>query len=484
MFFCLSFLTGIIFASLLKVNLIIEILWLITGLFLIGVFWNIKNARIIGFCFFFMYFGAINFNNNLYTVESSELTKLDKQEVTLTGIVSSEIDRNLEKSKITVDVVSGKETMGKILVFADKYVDLNYGDKVSLTGVLRLPGRIEDFDYQGYLAKDGISMTMAYPEIRIIGKEAYDNLWQGIVGKIYYIKDLAKEEIRKDLGIKEGAVIQGMILGDSNRIDDEFKKDLSISGLSHVIAISGSHIVLFSAMLFEILMILGLWRKQAQTAVIIFTFIYVFMTGMLASAVRSAIMISLMFLAQILDRNSSNTRTLIVAASIMALENPLIIKFDLGFQLSFLAVLGLIYAAPVFNGLLNRIKSAYFREMIAMTLSAELFTIPILINAFGYFSVISIANNVIITPIIPLIMATGIIFPFLGIIFHPLGFIIGLVCELFTFLLVALVELSSSIPFSVLAVDIPLFWIIIIYIPIIWYIIYTKKRKELDFLRQ
>ncbi len=488
LYFCLSFVSGVLIASFFISSLVLEILLIILGLILIGAFSKKKELVVIGFCLFFLSFGMFHYASNLEKIKTNTLTDLDGKEVSISGVVADEIDRSLDKAKITVDVLSKEnKVVGRALVFADKYISLNYRDKVLIKGTVRVPGMIEDFDYQGYLAKDGISVTINYPEIKAIEKGFYTNLWQKLSSFVYSVKDRAGEEIKKDMPVKEAGVMQGMILGDSNRMDADLKQALSMSGLSHVIAISGSHIVLFSAMLFEVLMLFGLWRKQAQTAVIIFTFFYVFMAGMLASAVRAGIMIGLMLLAQIMDRNSSNIRTLAFAGAFMILENPLILKFDLGFQLSFLAVIGLIYAGPVFNGWLNRFfkdKMSYLREIIAMTMSAQLFTFPVLIYSFGYLSIISFISNIVVAPIVPLVMATGIIFPFIGIVFSPLGFAVSLICELLVLCLVWVVEISPLVPFSVLQASIPLYLIIISYIPVIWLIVRAEKRKDLDFLRQ
>ena len=485
---CLSILLGVLLSSILAVPSLA--IWIIVSLAIIFLFFAKKNKNFIvaalGLLLFS--FGIFHYANSLERIRTNTLASLDKQTVRIIGAVAEDIGRDTEKSKVTVDVLSKEgRAVGRMMVYTDKFINLEYRDKIMIVGEMKKPEKIEDFDYPGYLAKDGISSIMTYPEIVVIEKHFYSNFWQRIVSAIYSFKEMAREEIKSDMSIKESAVMQGMILGDSDKMDSDFKQSLSLSGLSHVIAISGSHIVLFSAMLFEVLILLGLWRKQAQGAVIIFTFAYIFLSGMLASAVRSWIMISLMLFAQIIDRASGGLRAMVFAGALMVIGNPLLLKFDLGFQLSFLAVFGLIFAGPVFNEWLDKLfkgRYSFLREVMAMTLSAELFTFPILACTFGYFSAVSFLANIIVAPIVPIIMATGVLFPLLGMICHPLGFAASLICSMFVKCLIFIIEISPRIPFATIQTDIPFILLILFYIPIILFLSKEKKRKNLDFLRQ
>jgi competence protein ComEC len=267
-------------------------------------------------------------------------------------------------------------------------------------------------------------------------------------------------------------------------MDKETKDKLSKSGLSHIIAISGSHIVVFSAMLFEVLLFLGLWRKQAQIGAILFTFLYVFLVGLPASAVRAGIMVSLLFLAQILGRQSFNLRTLVLAAFLILFQNPLLLKFDLGFQLSFLAVLGLILMGPVFNHWLNLLfkdRLGFVRELLAMTFSAQVFTIPLLIYSFGYFSIVSLVSNILAVPPTPFLMGLGLLLPLIGMVSPILGWIVAIPSIILLGYLMLVVNVSSIIPFAILNIQLPVIVLIVFYIPFL-YLGYRSKKKELEFL--
>jgi competence protein ComEC len=161
----------------------------------------------------------------------------------------------------------------------------------------------------------------------------------------------------------------------------------------------------------------------------------------------------------------------------MLFFNPLLLKFDLGFQLSFMAVLGIILTSPVFNKWLDVIfrgRLKWLQEILAMTISAQIFTLPLLISSFGYFSIISLLSNIVVLPITPLLMALGVLVPILGMI-------VAIPCSFLLSYLMWVVDVSSQIPFAIMKVNLPFIILIIIYLPFL-YLAYKGKRKELEFL--
>jgi competence protein ComEC len=484
MFFCLSFAGGIFIASFFIPSIFLQVSFLIIGLILIGAFWEKKDIVVIGFCLFLVFLGMISFQNHLNRTKDNKLVRLDGMEVSFVGVVSREVERGFDKSQITVDVLEEGKPVGKVLISADKYSVFGYRDKIKVTGWIEVPQKLNNFDYAGYLSKDGISAIMSFPEMTIIQKGYYENVFQKVAHSTYSFKNRMGEEIRKYIPSNLSPILEGLILGNDSKMDKEMKDKLSKSGLSHIIAISGSHIVLFSAMLFEVLLFLGLWRKQAQVGAIAFTFFYVFLVGLPASAVRAGIMVSLLFLSQIIGRQSFNLRTLVLAGTLILFQNPLLLKFDLGFQLSFLAVLGLILMGPVFNRWLNKIfkdRLNFIRELTAMTLSAQVFTLPLLVSSFGYFSSVSLISNILAVPLSPLLMALGLLLPLVSMVVPFLGWIVSIPCTVLLWCLLMIINISSRVPFAVLNLQLPVIILIVFYIPFL-YIGFKNKKKELEFL--
>ena len=446
---CLSFIGGIFFAS----------YFFALNIFILGIIMMFdKRFVFAGLCIIFFSFGCFRVESEVNKINNNELFSFHEKEIILTGTISKEVKQKDEKTEIV---------LGDVLIFTDKYSFLKYGDKIKAKGTLRIAQKIDDFDYQGYLSKNGIIGTMAYPEIELISSG--NNIF-------YNYKEKASQKIRELMPPQVSPILEAMILGNSGKISKETRDILSKSGTSHIVAISGMHVVIFSTMIFWLLINLGLWRKQALGISIIFIFIYVFLVGCPPSALRAGIMTSLLFIAEIFDRKSFNLRTLILTGSIILLFNPLLLKYDLGFQLSFLAVLGIILASATFNEWFSFIKWKKVREIVAVTASAQIFSLPILISSFGYFSLVSFFTNLFILPILSIIMILGMLMVLL-----PFGFIFSVPCSLLLFYLLAVITFFSSMPFA--TVSIPIFVILLLYIPFL-YFIYKGNKKELEFLRQ
>ncbi|MDD3386575.1 MAG: ComEC/Rec2 family competence protein [Candidatus Pacebacteria bacterium] len=467
--FLLSFIGGICFAS---YFFSFAFLGFILS-FLLLIFPN-KKSLLLFFCVILFSIGMFCVENKVKEINQNPLISLNEEIVSLDGIISKEVRRGYDKTQIVVDVIDNDKFIGKVLIYTDKYSFFEYRDKIKIEGLLRVPQKLDDFDYQGYLAKSGVVATISYPKIEITERLFFSNIFQKVAYLIYKQKETWAENIRERLPYNLSPSMEAMILGNDSMSKD-FKTKLSISGLSHAIAISGSHIVLFSTMIFWVFLTVGLWRKQALVASIIFTLFYIFLTGMPSSGVRSGIMMSLMFLAELFDRKAFNLRTLVVALGIMLFFNPLLLRYDLGLQLSFLAVLGIILMGPVFNQWLSFIKWKYIREIISITFAAQIFTLPILISSFGYFSIISLISNIVVIPVMPLLMAIGILLPFISLLSIPATVLLAY--------LVFIVNFSSQFSFAVLSVQLPVIILVLFYIPFL-FIAYKSKKKDLEFLGQ
>lgn len=491
---CFSFIAGIFTASFFipheTISIFLILFLIVAGLVVIGIFWQ-KPIVLIGFCLIVFGAGIYLFQEKFLSASNNALIAADGQTVVIDGYIAREPQAGYKNLKITVSVEkvifdSGKEIseknkeIGKIMVYADNFNDYKYWDKIKVSGIISVPKILNNFDYQGYLAKEGIVATMAYPEI-IIERNETLNFFQSIYSKVLFFKDLMRTQIQKNLSPQEGSIIAAMILGDSGAMSDELKQKLSRTGLSHAIAISGAHIVLFSIVMFEIFLFFGLWKKQAALITIILIILYVISVGAMASAVRSGIMACLLMVAQLFDRVGENERMLGIAGFLILLQNPLALKYDLGFQLSFLAIIGIIFVAPDLARWLNNKTNNNLKpimEIFAATLAAQILTLPILVFNFGYVSTSALISNMLTTPILSILMVLGLAFPIVGIVFPFLGWVISFFCSIFLKYLIGVVDFCSLIPFGVINFKISIFAIILIYFAIFIFIIKQKNKKK------
>jgi ComEC/Rec2-related protein len=232
-------------------------------------------------------------------------------------------------------------------------------------------------------------------------------------------KEKIQTMINKNIPYPESSLLSALILGNKENLDFELKENLSKTGLSHLVAISGFHLAIFSIYLSQYLIKIGLWRKTANILTIILSWFYIFLIGLPASAVRAGIMITFFLLVQELGRLVIGERVILYTALIMLLINPLLLRFDIGFQLSFLAVLGIIYYKDFFEKKLNQIKileKIKINEILATTLSAQVFIFPLLIFYFKKFPLLFIFTNILTLPFFPILMFSGIFFLILSLI--------------------------------------------------------------------
>ncbi len=350
-------------------------------------------------------------------VTPRDLAYYNGQFLSLSGRVCEEADLDYKSRRLTV-CVDG-ETSGQVLVTTNLYPVYDYGDFLKVSGELRPPPAISGFDYAAYLARYDIYSVMYYPKIeRELGRLAYPQyVYRGLLNFKQYIKGLVDSSLPEP----EAGLADALLLGYRRTV---MREDLDIFarvGLSHMIAISGSHITILSAMIVNFVLMLGFSRKRSLRLVFIFLVIYPLITGLAASAVRSALMGGLAFLAFYHGRSSSLIKALAFSGALMLALNPRLLRDDIGFQLSFLAILGIIYLYPIGErftrrildklGWKRRLKQAIkiFLDTVNLTLVSQIVILPVALINFKQLSLIAPLANVLVLWTFPLLLASLII---------------------------------------------------------------------------
>ena len=250
-----------------------------------------------------------------------------------------------------------------------------------------------------------------------------------------------------------------------------------------IVAVSGMNIVILSNILMFALIGLGLWRHQAFYFVLVLICLFIIMVGAPASAIRAGIMSSILLFAQKIGRLSNATRIMIFAAAIMLVFNPLLLRYDVGFQLSFLAVFGLIYIKPILDGRLAKlIKKSELNgilQIITTTLAAQIAVLGILIYNFGRISFISPIVNVSIVPLLPFVTAIILVFSGATFIWSFLGKILIWPTYFATTYILRLIEWFSKIPFAAKEIsNVHWIWLVGYYVLLIGFLFWYKKKKQ------
>ncbi len=339
--------------------------------------------------------------------------------------------------------------------------EVGYGDQ------LKIEGRVKYFE-----AENGNKIaSISYPEFELVEVGSDTNL-------ILKVREDIISLFNSSLNPEFSSLVLGITFGIKQEMPKDFHDKLEKTGLLHVIAASGMNITMVGGFLMTLFAIF-LKRQLALILAIAGIVFYAFMAGFEPSIIRASIMGILVFSAQLTGRQSSSFLGLFIAAFLMLFKNPSLI-YDIGFQLSFMATLGLIYLRPLFfikQKIKKSLEKSFIGEDLATTISAQIFTLPILLINFGSYSIVSILVNALVLWTVPIIMVIGGISAIAGLIFDPLGYILSYLSIPFLIFFEKTVELFSRFGGGVNLVELPSLLVAGYYLILASIVIYVRRRE-------
>ncbi|MBU1126234.1 MAG: ComEC/Rec2 family competence protein [Patescibacteria group bacterium] len=344
-------------------------------------------------------------------------------------------------------VLDNQPVADKAIVFSPLFPRLEYGDQVSLRCRLDAPQPIEGFKYDRYLAAKGIYATCFARSSPIVIAKGQGNF---VIAQLLQGRQKVININDKIFGEPEASLLLGLLLGEQ-RFSDAWQDRFVRTGTTHIVAASGYNVAVVTSIVFTLLTFFGLRRPRAFALIIAAIFGYVILAGAEAAVIRAGVMGALVLTSAQLGRKSTMTNVLLLTASIMLLFNPFLLRDDVGFQLSMLSTIGLIYFSPYLVKHLKFIpETLAIRESITATLAATLFTLPIVIFSFGRFSLVSLFANVFILPLIPYTMFFGACAIFGGLFSIELGALLAGPAWAMLKLMLFFVTTLSELPFAVI----------------------------------
>lgn len=349
------------------------------------------------------------------------------------------------------------QVVGAALVQADKGAPYHYGDRVRVRGAPVAPPVFSDFDYRRYLAGKAIHTQVRQARITLLDQGQGSR----VLAALYAFRARASAILQSLLPEPYAALAGGMILGIESGIPRELYAEFNLTGASHVIVISGSNIALVSA-IFLAVFSRGLMGRKRLAAVFTLAGIiaYTLLVGADSAVTRAAIMGGLFVLAMALGQQSAALISLFLAGLLMLALNPLTL-WDVGFQLSFAATLGLILLGqPLLRrwqtgtgGRLPKFTRGLVAEGLLITVAAQIATLPLIVSYFGRLSLISVLVNLLIVPVQPLILVGGGLSVLAGLAWLPLARLIALAPHAGLWWTTAVVQRGAAIPFASLEID-------------------------------
>ena len=481
----LSFITGIVIASLFSLSTYIWIgialaLLLALILFRLPRFSNnpissflLRLPPFVNFLIISFFLGAAWFQFRQPVIDAFHVAFYNDRdyEMLVTGTLAEPPDyrdtyTNLRLNVEAVDSGSGDlPASGVLLVRVSQNQSYEYGQHVRVRGKLKTPPEDEEFSYRDYLARDGVYSYMSIAEVTTLP----GNDGSAIRTAVYKLKDKMLQNTYRLFNDPEASLLAGILLGVDTGLTHELQNAFKNTGTAHIIAISGFNIAIIAGIFFSMFKNIFGERLGALFAILGIAF-YTFLVGAEAAVVRAALMGSISLLARQLGRRNDGLNAIAVVAFIMAVINPMVL-WDVGFQLSFFATLGLIlYAEPFskFTGnLISKISkrdnstfTKVLNDNVILTFAAQLTTIPIMAYHFKRISLISFVANPFILFVQPAVMILGGLAVSVSLILQPIGQLIAWVAWPFTAYTIRMVELFDRVPHGSIYLGNSSIWIV------------------------
>ncbi len=438
--------------------------------------WFRHHRRLViltSLCIIAFFGGTLHLQSSLPTIDQNHLGFYnDRATVAIKGIVNTDPEvrdkvahLHLSATEIKLDK-EWQQVSGTALLFVPRYPAYEYGDVLLVTGKLETPPQLDDFDYEQYLAHQGIYSTILYPKIEILeaGKGFGPLEW------VYSLRNRLSQALAEILPEPQASLAQAVVLGIRGMIPSSLEVDFTRSGTAHLLAISGLHLSILAG----ISVSLGVWLfgRRHHTYIwlaLVIIWLYAVITGMRPPVIRAAIMASLFLTAELLGRQRSALTALTFAAAIMVGISPQVL-WQASFQMSFLAMAGLIFIFPPLQAMGRRLVNSTLGEdrtvvsianvatdSFSVSLGAILAVWPLIAHYFGIVSFSGPLATFLALLALPGIIITGALAGSIGLVALPLAYAIGwftwfllsyviLVVDVFVLLPLSFVEVGSIDP--------------------------------------
>lgn len=453
--------------------------------------WRITSSRwnaplfLIGIGVFCFALGTLR----MYIANSyvSPLTPYENKVVVLEGSIAREPEIRDTSIHVYIepkgDYERGDE---RILVFVDRFKqhseNLSYGDVVRVEGKLSRPepfdtdgGRI--FDYPDFLKSKGVEFVVYRGEISVLTQER-----DTFMGDLFRGKQKFMETFERAVPEPYAGLGEGLLLGVKRALPESLEETFRETGIIHIVVLSGYNIMIVVEFLMFLLSFLFFPRARMIFGMIIIV-LFALLVGLSATVVRAAIMAGLIIVARGTGRTYAVLRALMLAGVLMLIHNPYLLVHDPGFQLSFLATLGLILVAPHIESRLMMIPDFWgTRGFLTATIATQIFVLPLLLYHMGLFPVLSVFVNVLVLPMVPVAMLFTFITGIVGMLSSTLGLLSGFFTYLSLAYIIKVAEFFGSFSFASFTIDAFPFWIVVLAYVLYMYVLFHLVKNERETL--
>ncbi|MCB9798976.1 ComEC/Rec2 family competence protein [Candidatus Nomurabacteria bacterium] len=474
--FCFSFLLGIVVFEIFEgyfshdsFGILILILALCFSIFLFA--WKQRVVRFALLCVGFAIFGM--FRSGFALPSQKSIASADGQKTTFIGYVASEPDVRIDGVRYIVKIDQTQQYRGKVYFKNNLYPRYQYGDVLQMSCSVKKPEPIENFRYDKYLKNFNVEALCTHPGVTKIGTGRGNPIMRSIL----HTKNIVAQKINIFWHEPYASFVAGLLYGyrgGLGQLSEEFNR----TGVTHIVAISGYNITIVSSFFMILLMHLYVPRKRAFFIAVFGIIVFTLFAGASASVVRAAIMGILVLTARQMGRLSSPANALILCAALMCVHNPNVLLWDAGFQLSFLATIGLVYMNPVLESRCSKVPEVLgIRESLISTLSATIITLPLILFQFERLSVVSVVVNMLVLPMVPVVMYLGFATVLIAFFSYHAALLLSWITWLCMQYIVQIVHFFGQLPFASIDISIP-FWLVLVSYAVMFGMIYKTSKPK------
>jgi len=477
---------GVVLVLAFPYETVLPLLVVCVGLATGGTIYFRKSALLLCVAIISLGVGALRAQYVLDSQARETSTTYVGQHVVITGRVLGDPEiRSGHMQAVVGDIFVGKDRVtGAVLVRVPATAQLHYNDHVHISGVLREPENFfteegREVQYKNVLRVQGVQALMPYATMHASQQQ------KSILGWLYALKHRFELSLRTLLPQPDVALLEGMLLGEKGALPKEYLQAFVVSGLVHVVVLSGYNIGIVAEATLRMLWFLPNVLRLGVGGLVITLF--ALSVGGGAATVRALLMALIALLARYMHRPSDALRALVLVACGMVFWNPLVLLYDTSFQLSVLATFGLIVLSPWVEKQLGRLRACRefpsMRSILATTIAVECFVLPALIYTSGTVPLLSLIANLLVLPVVPWAMLWGSVAGAAGLLSPELALLPALITSVCLKWILLVVALVSSVPYSTLHLGVVSVWVYALYLPLTACVLRAHRATEASNLK-
>jgi competence protein ComEC len=419
----------------------------------------------------------------------------DCGEINLEGVLDGELDRRtsqtigrMKAEKLTFPSGETQTVHGHVLVTLPPFGHARYGDRIVIQGFLDTPPVYDSFSYKEQLSRQGIYSVFHAQSYTVVASHRA-NIVRDV---ILQLKTHLHQILLHLYAEPYASLLSGILLGIESGIPNPLKEAFNATGTGHIVAISGFNLSIVAGGIANLTR--RLFKKRGRTwAAIAGVWIYVILVGASAAVLRAGVMSTLGVIAIHEQRKVHGPTALATAVFVLTLINPFTL-WDLGFQLSFTATLGMVLYTRPLEKFLQTVLEQWLKpehaaalvgwssDSLLVTIAAQMVTVGVIVGTFQRLSVVSLLTNFMILPAQFYIMLFGGISLLSGLVLLPVAHIFAWLAWIFLAYTTYIVNLFARVPGASIALErvtLPVIWAYFTVLAAVTWLLRSKKDERI-----